>query len=59
MINNSTMVNEITTTEKIKKKGNSLYILLRKEICEKLNIDENDVVEIKIRKLEDENNSNS
>jgi len=45
------MVIEITTTEKIQKKGNSYYILVRKEICEKLGISENDLVEIKIKKI--------
>ena len=53
------MVNEITTTEKVQKKGNSLYILLRKELYEKLNIKENDLVEIIIKKLNKENKKKS
>ena len=55
-MNNNTMVDEITTSEKVRKRGNSLYILLRKEICEKLNISENDMVEIKVKKLDDNQN---
>lgn len=49
------MVKEITTTERVQKKGNSLYILLRKEIAEKLNINENDLIEIKISKVNENN----
>ena len=51
------MVKEITSTERVQKKGSSLYILLRKELCEKLNIHENDLIEIKLKKLnEDDKN---
>ena len=49
------MVKEITTTEKVQKKGNSFYILLRKEIAEELKITDNSLVELKIRKLPQEN----
>jgi len=45
------MVIELTTTEKVQKKGNSFYILLRKEIAEKLDITENTLIEIKIKKI--------
>lgn len=48
------MVKEITSTERIQKKGNSLYILIRKEIAEKLEISENDLIEIKIKKLNED-----
>ncbi len=51
------MVKEITTTEKVQEKGSSLYILLRKEIAGELNISKNDLIELKIKKLED-NSSN-
>ena len=49
------MVKEITSTERVQKKGSSLYILLRKELCEKLNIQENDLIEITLKKLNDNN----
>ena len=50
------MVKEITTSEKVQKKGSSLYILLRKQICKELNIKEDDMVEIKIKKVKNNNN---
>lgn len=48
------MVKEITTTERIQKKGNSLYILIRKEIAENLDVKENDLIEIKIKKINED-----
>ena len=48
------MVRELITTEKVKKMGNSFYINLRKDLREELQITENDLVEIKIKKIEKE-----
>ena len=47
------IVMEIKSTESIRKRGNSLYILVRKEIAEKLSLEEGDLVEISIKKLEE------
>ena len=47
-----TMGLELTTTEKIKKIGNSFYINIRKDLREKLGLNEDDLVELTIKKVE-------
>jgi antitoxin component of MazEF toxin-antitoxin module len=42
---------ELTTTEKIQKLGNSYYVNIRKDLLEKLELKQNDLVELKIRKI--------
>jgi len=44
----------ITTTEKVQKKGNSYYILLRKEIADRLGLTNNSLVVLEIKPLEAE-----
>ena len=41
---------ELTSTEKVKKIGNSYYINIRKDLRKRLELDEDDLVEIKIKK---------
>lgn len=48
------MVRELITTERVKKMGNSYYINLRKEIREELGVNDKDLVEIRIKKIEKE-----
>lgn len=50
---NTRMGLEITTTEKIKKIGNSYYVNIRKDIRKKLKLTEEDLIEIKIKKIPD------
>ena len=44
---------EITTTKKIKKTGTSLCIIITRDLKELLQLKEGDLVEIRMRKIED------